>query len=209
MKLHSNDLKDQAPIDPRFAFGKPDPANHMALSDNLSPHLAWSELPSGTRSLALVCMDPDVPAVADDVNQAGKTLPVDMPRTDFCHWAMVNISPEITELATGSCSEGVTIKGKTNPPGPPGTRQGLNDYTGFMAGNPDMAGQYFGYDGPCPPWNDERLHHYIFTIYALDTENLELPASFNGHDVVEAIGGHVLGEASVTGSYTLNPKVGG
>jgi phosphatidylethanolamine-binding protein (PEBP) family uncharacterized protein len=39
-----------------------------------------------------------------------------------------------------------------------------------MAGNPDMAGQYFGYDGPCPPWNDERMHHYIFTIYALDID---------------------------------------
>jgi phosphatidylethanolamine-binding protein (PEBP) family uncharacterized protein len=62
------------------------------VSDNLSPHLAWSGRAPGTRSFVLVCMDPDVPTVADDVNQEGKTLPVEMPRTDFCHWAMVDIS---------------------------------------------------------------------------------------------------------------------
>ena len=36
-----------------------------------------------------------------------------------------------------------------------GARQGINDYTGWFAGDADMAGNYFGYDGPCPPWNDE------------------------------------------------------
>lgn len=208
MKLQSSDLQDNAPIDPRFAFARQDPDNHMALSDNLSPHLKWSDAPPDTRSFVLVCMDPDVPSVADDVNQEGKTLPADMPRVDFCHWAMVNIPADFHELATGQCSEGVTPQGKQNPPGPAGVRQGLNDYTQFLAGDPDMNGKYFGYDGPCPPWNDERLHHYIFTVYALDVENLELPDEFTGHDVVEAIKGHVLGQAAITGTYTLNPDVG-
>ncbi len=207
MKLHSKDLTDHAAIDPRFAFGKLDDDAPMALSDNLSPHLAWSDFPAETRSFVLICMDPDVPSVADDVNQEGKTLPADMPRVDFCHWAMVDIPPAITELSTGSCCEGVTPKGKRNPPGPSGTRQGLNDYTHFMAGDPDMAGQYYGYDGPCPPWNDERLHHYVFTIYALDVERLDLPEDFSGHDVVKAIEGHVLDQAALTGTYTLNRAV--
>ncbi|GIS40711.1 MAG: hypothetical protein Ct9H90mP13_05570 [Pseudomonadota bacterium] len=35
---------------------------------------------------------------------------------------------------------------------PSGSRQGINDYTKFMAGDPEMQGNYFGYEGPCPPW---------------------------------------------------------
>ena len=46
-------------------------------------------------------------------------------------------------------------------------RQGINDYTGWFAGNPAMAGDYYGYDGPFPPWNDSLVHHYVFTLYAL------------------------------------------
>ena len=207
MQLQSNDLTDGQPIPSRFAFGRLADDAPMALSDNLSPHLSWTDAPGGTRSFVVLCMDPDVPSVADDVNQEGKVLPVDLPRVDFCHWAMIDVPATINELATGACSDGVTPKGKRQPPGPEGSRQGLNDYTGFMAGNPDMAGDYFGYDGPCPPWNDERLHHYVFTVYALDVERLDLPERFTGQDVIDAIDGHVLAKASLTGSYTLNPKV--
>jgi Raf kinase inhibitor-like YbhB/YbcL family protein len=207
MEVHSNDLTDGQPIDPRFAFGKPDADQHMTLSDNLSPHLKWTGAPEGTRSFAIVCMDPDVPSVADDVNQEGKTIPADLARVDFCHWALVEVSPDVTELATGDCSQGVTPGGKQTPPGPAGSRQGLNDYTSFMAGS-EMEGRYHGYDGPCPPWNDELLHHYIFTVYALDVETLDLPSGFTGHDVVRAIQGHALDQASITGTYTLNPAVG-
>jgi Raf kinase inhibitor-like YbhB/YbcL family protein len=206
MKLYSNDLIDQQPIDPRFAFGKPDADEHMALSDNLSPHLRWQDAPAGTKSFAVVCMDPDVPSVADDVNQEGRSIPADLARVDFCHWSLVDLDPGITELSTGQCSQGVTVGGKQTPPGPDGSRQGLNDYTSFMAGS-EMEGHYHGYDGPCPPWNDERLHHYIFTVYALDVDQLDLPDGFSGHDVVKALDGHVLGQASITGTYTLNPAI--
>ncbi|QKK01596.1 MAG: YbhB/YbcL family Raf kinase inhibitor-like protein [Pseudomonadota bacterium] len=207
MKLESSDLTDGAPIPPRFAFGKPDPAAHMALSDNLSPHLKWSGAPAETRTFALLCNDPDVPGQADNVNQEGKSLPADMPRVDFCHWVMADIPSGITELATGECSKGVTPRGKKHPPGPEGARQGLNNYTEFMAGDPDMAGSYYGYDGPCPPWNDERLHHYVFTVYALDTDRLDLPEPFTATDLHQAMSGHILDQASLTGTYTLNPAV--
>lgn len=207
MKLSSHDLTDGQPIDPRFAFGKPDPESHMALSDNLSPHLAWSDIPPETRSFALLCVDPDVPAQADDVNVEGKALPADMPRVDFYHWVMINIPREVLELETGACSDGVVPKGKKNPPGPLSSRQGLNNYTQFMAGDPDLGGEYYGYDGPCPPWNDERLHHYVFTVYALDVPTLGLEGDFDGPAVVEAMTGHVLDKASLTGTYTLNPSL--
>lgn len=208
MKLVSNDLSDGAPIDARFAFGKPDPEQHMTFADNLSPHLAWTDAPAGTRSFALLCVDPDVPSVADDVNQEGKTLPADMPRVDFYHWVMVDVPASVQALATGSCGQGVVKGGKQAPPGPPGARQGLNNYTQFLAGAGDMDGRYFGYDGPCPPWNDARLHHYRFTIYALDVETLDVADPFDGPAVIDALHGHVLAEASLTGTYTLNPDVG-
>ena len=207
MKLSSIDLTDQCPIDPRFAFGKLADDAPMALSDNVSPHLIWENAPPRTRSFAILCMDPDVPSEADDVNQEGRVLPADMPRADFCHWVMTDIPPDVTELQTGQCSDGVTPGGKKNPPGPAGARQGLNDYTGFLAGDADMAGQYFGYDGPCPPWNDERVHRYIFTVYALDVEHLELADDFTASDALKIMQGHVLAEASLTGTYTLNPSV--
>jgi phosphatidylethanolamine-binding protein (PEBP) family uncharacterized protein len=45
------------------------------------------------------------------------------------------------------------------------------------------AGDYYGYDGPCPPWNDLRLHHYIFRLYALDVPRLDLQGRFGAAEV--------------------------
>lgn len=203
MKLISTDIIDQASMDPKFAFGRTSDEAPMVFSDNISPHLQWMDFPDETRSFVLVCMDPDVPSVADDVNQPGRVISKDLPRVEFCHWVMVDIPPQITQLTTGECGMGVVPGGKRSPNGPRGTRQGLNDYTHFMKGHPELEGEYFGYDGPCPPWNDERLHHYIFTVYALDTAELDLPMPFDGHQVIQTIQGHVLDQASITGSYTL------
>lgn len=52
-----------------------------------------------------------------------------------------------------------------------------------------------------------RLHHYVFTVYALDVARLNLEGKFTGADVLAAMQGHVLGQASLTGTYTLNPAV--
>ncbi len=206
MRLDSNDIHTGQLIDPKFAFGQQHASEHMTLSSNLNPHLRWSGAPEGTRSYALLCVDPDVPSVADNVNQENVFIDFNLPRVDFYHWVMIDIDPGIHELAQGSCSNGVTSGGKKNPPGPPGSRQGLNDYTSFMAGGP-MAGQYFGYDGPCPPWNDERLHHYHFTVHALAVASLSLPAVFDGRDALQAIQAHSLGHADIIGKYSLNPHV--
>jgi Raf kinase inhibitor-like YbhB/YbcL family protein len=67
-----------------------------------------------------------------------------------------------------------------------------------------MAGDWFGYDGPCPPWNDERMHHYRFSVHALDVDRLGLDGRFTLADVRTAMAGHVLAEATLTGTYTLN-----
>jgi Raf kinase inhibitor-like YbhB/YbcL family protein len=86
-------------------------------------------------------------------------------------------------------------------------RQGVNDYTSWFAGDPDMAGEYFGYDGPCPPWNDERVHTYVFTIYALDIPQLPLDGSFTCAEARLALTGHILDEAQIFGVYSLNPDI--
>jgi phosphatidylethanolamine-binding protein (PEBP) family uncharacterized protein len=70
-----------------------------------------------------------------------------------------------------------------------------------------MAGSYFGYDGPCPPWNDTIPHHYVFTLYALDYARCPLTGLFKGPEVLTAMRGHVLAQATWTGVYTLNPQV--
>ena len=203
MKLWSDSFENRQAIPDRCAFGRPgDGGQPMALSGNCNPHLSWSDAPEGTRSFALVLIDPDVPSVFDDVNKAGRTIPADLPRQDFHHWALVDIAPAIREIAEGALSAAVTTGGKRNPPGPAGSRQGLNDYGGFMG-----DGDYFGYDGPCPPWNDALVHRYFFRLYALDVATLDLPGRFGGRDVLRAIRGHVLAETAIHGSYTLNPAL--
>ena len=206
MRLWSDSLKDGEAIPARYALGKPHPETHVELSDNVSPHLAWAEAPAGTKSFALLCVDVDVPTKPDDVNQEGKTVPLDLPRTDFYHWVLVDLAPDRTSVGEGEFSEKVTAKGKDGPEAPGGTRQGLNNYTQWFAGDPDMGGSYFGYDGPGPPWNDERLHHYRFTLYALDVERCPVEGAYDGPAVLKAIEGHVLAQASIVGSYAIYPR---
>ncbi len=202
MKLDSQSLVNGQPIDREFAAG-----DHEGFAPNRNPHLAWSDVPDGTRSFALLCVDPDVPTVPETVGRQDISVPVDQPRCDFVHWAMADIPAEVREIAAGSCSDGFTAKGKPTPAGPAGTRQGLNDFTGWFAGNPDMAGDYLGYDGPYPPFNDERVHRYFFRVFALDVATLDLPTPFTAADVHRAMQGHILAEATLHGTYTLNPTL--
>jgi len=207
MKLTSDGFKDGAAIPGRLAFAVPDPAQHVKLSDNRNPQLAWSELPAGTKSLVLICHDVDVPSKGDDVNKEGRQIPATLPRVDFYHWVLVDLKPNGGPIAEGEFSNAVTPRGKNGPEAPRGARQGINDYTGWFAGDKDMAGDYFGYDGPCPPWNDAIVHRYVFTLYATDLNACPVKDKFRGPDVLAAIKGHVLDSAKLTGLYALNPAV--
>jgi phosphatidylethanolamine-binding protein (PEBP) family uncharacterized protein len=51
------------------------------------------------------------------------------------------------------------------------------------------------------------MHHYVFTVYALDIEKLPLSGKFGGPEVRTAMQGHILAEAKITGTYTLNPAL--
>ena len=194
-------------IPEEFAFGAQDEATHVRLSANRNPGLAWSNVPEETKSLVLICVDKDVPTKPDDVNKEDRTVPADLQRADFYHWAMVDIPPTVTGIDAGACSDGVTARGKDNPSGPAGSRQGINDYTNWFAGDKDMAGSYYGYDGPCPPWNDSIVHHYHFVLFATDFDRCPVDDAFTGADVETAIAEHILSKVCIIGTYSLNPEV--
>jgi Raf kinase inhibitor-like YbhB/YbcL family protein len=204
MQLTSKSLADGKPIPATNAMGVPG-EDGPKPGPNKSPHLAWSGAPAGTKSYAITCVDADAPTKPDDVNKPDRTVPYDLPRADFVHWVLAGISAQATELAEGLDSNGLTAKGKPCGATPYGVR-GVNDYTSWFAGDANMGGTYCGYDGPWPPFNDERKHRYHFTVYALDTDKLDLPSQFTLADFNRASQGHVLGQASLTATYAIYPK---
>ncbi|MAZ01694.1 MAG: YbhB/YbcL family Raf kinase inhibitor-like protein [Sneathiella sp.] len=206
LKVKIDGWENGDPIPGKFAFGVPAAEGHVALSDNRSPAISWSDAPQGTKSFAIICHDPDVPSSGEDVNQEGKTVPASLPRVDFYHWVQVDIPLEYSSLAEGEVTDGITAKGKAPAKRAYG-RTGLNNYTDWFADDPDMAGEYGGYDGPCPPWNDSIVHHYHFTVYALDVETLGLTGSFGGPEALAAMEGHILASGSYVGTYSMNPDV--
>jgi Raf kinase inhibitor-like YbhB/YbcL family protein len=207
MKLTSNSITHGQAIPATYAFAEPDKDEHIKLSDNRNPHLAWDDVPEQSRSLVLICTDPDVPSAMDDFNQEGRTIAASLARIDFIHWVMIDLPPNSGSIAEGACSDGITPGGKPSPAGPDGSRQGTNDYTGFFAGDNDMGGDYLGYDGPCPPWNDEIVHHYHFKLYAIDLEKCPVGERFTAADVLAAIAGHEIAAREIRGTYSLNPEV--
>jgi Raf kinase inhibitor-like YbhB/YbcL family protein len=194
------------PIPGIFAFCVPAAVDHVAMAPNRNPLVRWAGAPADTKSYAVLCVDSDAPTVPDTVNQEGMTVPAILARAEFAHWVLVDVPKTISEIAEGADSDGVTPHGKPLGPTPIGVR-GRNDYTGWFAGDPDMEGTYGGYDGPCPPWNDELVHHYTFTVYALDVETLGLSGDFGLAEARTAMEGHVLASDSVVGVYSLNPEV--
>lgn len=207
MELRSDSWTSGDRIPERYAAGRMLAEGGVGFSDNLNPHLAWSDLPDGVRSMVLICHDFDVPSRGDDVNRADREVPAELPRVDFFHWVLIDLPPQPMVIAEGEFSRGFTARGKPGPATLHGARHGLNDYTGWFAGNPEMAGQYFGYDGPFPPFNDSLVHHYVFTLYALDVPRLAVEGAFTGAEVRAALAGHVLGEATFSGTYTLNRRL--
>ena len=204
MRITSESFEHGHRIPATFAMGAPE-----GFGGNRSPHLAWKDAPAGTRSFVLLCIDMDVPTDGALVADATTPIPVEHPRGEFVHWAMVDIPADVHVLAAGACSDGVTPRGKPHPPGPAGARQGLNDYTGWFAGDARMGGDYFGWDGPYPPAHDLRLHRYFFRLFALDVPRLDVPDRFTAGDVFRAMHGHVLAETATYGTYSLNPAVTG
>ncbi|CAN0598906.1 unnamed protein product, partial [Ectocarpus sp. 12 AP-2014] len=71
VKLDVRGIEEGQPVPEAFAFGVYSEADHMSFGPNRNPEMAWDEAPEGTRSFVVMMSDPDVPSVADDVNQEG------------------------------------------------------------------------------------------------------------------------------------------
>ncbi|MFO1149765.1 MAG: YbhB/YbcL family Raf kinase inhibitor-like protein [Alsobacter sp.] len=109
-----------------------------------SPRLVWSGAPRGTRSFALAMTDPDLPEEFR------------FPRA-FAHWLVTDIPSEVRDLPEGASASALM---------PEGSREFNSDFVTF-----GIPGFGRGYGGPWPP---DRQHRYVFTLYALKTERLDL-----------------------------------
>ena len=90
---------------PSFATNGRIPAEHTCEGADTSPPLAWSDVPAGTKSLALVVDDPDAPDPK-------------APQTIWLHWIVYAIPPTVTALAAGASGSAL----------PAGAREGQNDW---------------------------------------------------------------------------------
>ncbi len=95
----------------------------------------------------------------------------DAPAGRWAHWVVYDLPKNLRSLPE-SASLGVT---------------GLNDF------------RRTAYGGPCPPRGP--AHRYFFTLYALDTQSLALPAGATLAQVEQAIRGHILAQAQWMGRY--------
>ena len=150
------------------------PLQHTCLEGNTSPPLNWNEAPPGTKSLALIAEDAD--------HHTGT----------WVHWVLYNIPAGTTELPEGISTSTAVL--------PDGTTQGTND------------NRNIGYNGPCPPPNVQAYqsalikkldppHRYYFRLYALDAD-LDLAPGANKSELLDAMEGHILGQANTMGKYT-------
>lgn len=129
MKLSSGEFENGARLDSKYTVE----------GEDISPPLSWSDVPSGTKSFALVCDDPDAPSPRH-------------PAADpWVHWVIFNIPADRTELPAG-------ISRELEPAGLPGARQGRNSW----------PSDNVGYRGPAPP-PGSGPHRYFFKLYALDS----------------------------------------
>ena len=101
----------------------------------------------------------------------------DAPVGTWDHWVLFNLPPE-----TRSLPELVPPDAKL----PDGSQHGQNSW------------RRLGYGGPCPPGG---THRYFFRLYALDTR-LDLDSGANKKQVLEAMEGHILGQAELMGVYS-------
>ncbi|MCA1828468.1 MAG: YbhB/YbcL family Raf kinase inhibitor-like protein [Myxococcales bacterium] len=96
------------------------------------------------------------------------------------HWVVYNIPADTTTLRAGA-----------------GDSKGSGLPTGAAQGNTDFGQP--GYGGPCPP--PGKPHHYVFTLYALDTDKLDIPPTATAAFVGFNIHGHSVGKATFTATY--------
>jgi Raf kinase inhibitor-like YbhB/YbcL family protein len=147
-----------------FGSGETIPSKYTCDGENINPPLSISGVPEGTVSLALIMDDPDIPQQFKD----------DRGIDSFDHWAVYNISPELTNI-----TEGVEPEGSVGENGRGDT----------------------GYTGPCPPPEFEPTEHrYFFKLYVLDSE-FSFDATPTKGELIAAMEGHIISQTELVGLY--------
>jgi len=139
------------------------PVRYTGDGDDVSPPLAWSGLPDGTKELALICDDPDAPTPQP-----------------WVHWLLYKIPADATGLPEN-------VPGLERLTQPAGALQGKNSWGRI------------GYGGPAPP-RGHGLHHYHFTVYALDAI-LDAQPGLDKKQLLSAMQEHILGQGEIIGTY--------
>jgi len=96
-----------------FSEGGSIPTVYTCEGKDISPPLAWTGAPAGTRSFAIIVDDPDAPDPAH-------------PKMTYVHWVAYNIPATVTELAEGAGKGAM----------PAGASEGLNDWKKAEFGGP-------------------------------------------------------------------------
>lgn len=138
---------------------------------NRSFHLAWSDLPPKTESLAIVFLDHDAIPVC------GFT---------WIHWTVANIDPQLGELPENASVDMKLLEGVTS------WNAGILPEAWYL--NKDDA---TGFGGCAPP---DTTHLYTVEVYALNTK-LDLQRGFYLNELIKKMDGHVLEKAILQGLY--------
>jgi Raf kinase inhibitor-like YbhB/YbcL family protein len=206
LKVKLEDLTPAGRLPVYTAFCMPDGSGQKPL--DRSPGLDWSAGPAATKSYAVIAIDPDVPTDLSLMNKPGVTIKADSPRQIIHHWALIDIPADVHHLSPGADGDGFTPGGKPLGRAHVGVH-GVNDYW-FLFNSPKAAtamhGPYGGFDGPCPPSNDERVHKYRFIVYALDVPTLALTGAFFAPTALKAMQGHILAEGEADAMFTFDGK---
>ena len=150
----------------------------LAYAENncISPMLEWEGVPENTQSFALSVTDPDVPAA------------LHFPR-NFAHWLVYNIPSDERQLPRGASG---------NSTMPRGSKELNSDFLTLK-----LPGFERGYAGPWPP---DCAHRYIFTLYALKVESLDLERDAKLQDFAAEVLPVTIEQASFTAFYGPSRK---
>lgn len=183
-----------------FKFGK-----------NLSPPLAWSGVPEGTESLALIVTGTDkLIAVMESIKAGAQAKEFNPPYEEplAVHWVMWNIPADLTELSEGiaTTTEAISIG--------PGVRQGLNyeNFHGWTGPCPQPIGLAREYKSTSGGYNYtygapmRGIDNFFFRIYALDIVLDGLGADTSRDDLLKAIDGHIIAAGELNGKYAQRRK---
>ncbi|MDF1761209.1 MAG: YbhB/YbcL family Raf kinase inhibitor-like protein [Coxiellaceae bacterium] len=195
-ELKSTEFKNGASLkDKHVACKYSKKQKQVVYGKNQSPALRWRKAPKKTQSFVLIVTDPDVPVDRRHVNQPGKVIAKNASRRRVFHWIVTDIPRSVHRLKAGAGSLPAINLDK------PVTQ--LKSSWASTVSYDDIVRFSDSYVGPCPPSNDQRLHHYHFVLYALDVT--AVPKGLNQRQLIKFVNAHTIQRAQWVGVRSNNP----